>query len=70
MKEETRIEKQRKLEEIKDKYKPYFDLLSNCGGALPLRDFSILLDKTRLCRYNRFCCLRHAAVAESAYAHV
>ena len=25
MKEETRIEKQRKLEEIKDKYKPYFD---------------------------------------------
>ena len=44
MKEETRIEKQRKLEEIKDKYKPYFDLLSNCGGALPLRDFSILLE--------------------------
>lgn len=44
MKEETKIKKQKELDEIKDKYKPYFDLLANCGGALPLKDFSRLLE--------------------------
>lgn len=43
MKEETKLKKQKKLEEIKNKYEEYFDLLTNCGGALPLKDFSILL---------------------------
>ena len=44
MKEETKLKKQQFKDEIRDKYKHYFDLLVNCGGALNLKDFSILLN--------------------------
>lgn len=43
MKQETRLKKEAIKKEIKEKYSDYFDLLVNCGGALPLKDFSILL---------------------------
>lgn len=43
MKEETKLKKQQFKNEIRDKYKHYFDLLVNCGGALNLKDFSMLL---------------------------
>lgn len=43
MKEETRLKKEAIKKEIKEKYLHYFDLLVNCGGALPLQDFSKLL---------------------------
>lgn len=45
MKDETKEKKQAKLDKIKKEYKEYFDLLVASGGALPLADFSILLDK-------------------------
>lgn len=45
MKDETKEKKQAKLDEIKKEYKEYFDLLVASGGALPLADFSILLEK-------------------------
>lgn len=44
MKEETKLKKQKIKDEIRDKYKHYFDLLVGAGGALNLSDFSILLN--------------------------
>ena len=56
MKEETRLAKQKIKDEIRDKYKPYLDLLVASGGALNLKDFSILLnlDYTKTTRDLKF----------------
>lgn len=44
MKKETKLKKEQLKEEIRKEYKHYFDLLVAVGGALNLKDFSILLN--------------------------